>query len=156
MSYQCLSETIANNQDKNTVSYAFKEIEIVPSTIHWRPIYIISKILYSLVIHDFGRFFKWIMNEILRYCYLSWNIFVLNRFPLIDFITFNGKEAIIDDTSFVYFKVSFSCESFFLLLLMTFILLLNMSILNYNFNEWDVKEKDKLSFCVLLLYYTYT
>ena len=34
MSYQCLSATIANNQDKNTVFYAFKEIEIVPSTIH--------------------------------------------------------------------------------------------------------------------------
>ena len=33
MSYQCLSATIANNQDKNTVFYAFEEIETVPSTI---------------------------------------------------------------------------------------------------------------------------
>ena len=33
MSYQCLSATIANNQDKNTVFYAFEVIEIIPSTI---------------------------------------------------------------------------------------------------------------------------
>ena len=33
MSYQCLSATIANNQDKNTVFYSFEEIGIVPSNI---------------------------------------------------------------------------------------------------------------------------